>query len=237
MSFKRGKSDYLESDGTRRGYFQRGVRSIPEVEFAAILSVAGLPYRKSEADLGNTEEHLPAKGPNIHSIARELNSRAYTYAIGELQNIRAKLKGLSRRPGSVIFSSQTTHEHWAFHHGGRSELQFNIGLEKLSTEHELRHGVAFSFELSRALPAIDVLIPKVRLFNDYMRLYPEHYADMRMWHYSKGTRSNDYPPAAIMPELVAPGTFVFLGTRQPIEGFEYERILKDFDRLLHVCRK
>ena len=94
VSFKRGKSDYLESSGTRRGYFQRGVRSIPEVEFAAILSVAGFPYRKPEADLGNIgEEHLPARGTNIRSIARELNFRAHTYAIGELQITRAKLKG------------------------------------------------------------------------------------------------------------------------------------------------
>ena len=233
VSFKRGNSDYLESSGTRRGYFQRGVRSIPEVEFAAILNVAGLPYGKSEADLGKTsEEHLPAKGPNIFAIARELNSRAHTYAIGELQNIRAKLKGFSRRPGSAIFSSQTIHEHWAFHHGGRSELQFNIGVEKLSSDHELRHGIAFSFELSQALPAIDVLIPKARLFNDYMQLYPEHYADMRMWHYSEGVRSTDYPPAAIMPQLVTPGTFVFLGARQPFQRFDYGRILEDFDRLL-----
>jgi hypothetical protein len=171
-------------------------------------------------------------GPfDITPIAKELNLRAKGHSIGQLQNIRARMKGFSRRSGSKIFSSQTIQPHWAFHHGGRSELQFNIGFETVSG-HEVRHGVAFSFELSQTLKKIDVLIPKVRLFNDYIQLYPELYADMRMWHHRDGKRSTDYPPGPIMPELVTPGPFVFLGKRQPVTNFQYETILNDFDRLL-----
>jgi hypothetical protein len=77
-----------------------------------------------------------------------------------------------------------------------------------------------------------VLIPKARLFNDYLQLYPVEYADMRMWHYRDGERSSDYPPAPIMPELVTPGVFVFLGKRQPANAINYEALLSDFDRLL-----
>ena len=36
----------------------------------------------------------------------------------------------ARRPSSDIFTSHTIHPHWAFHYGGRTELQFNIGLEE-----------------------------------------------------------------------------------------------------------
>jgi hypothetical protein len=179
---------------------------------------------------------MPETTFDITPIARELNTRAQGHPIGQLQSLRTELKGLSRRPGTEIFSGQTIHPHWAFHHGGRSELQFNIGLENVRGRDELRHGVAFSFQLSQTLPDIDGLIPKVRLFNDYMQLYPDHYGDMRMWHHQNGQRSSDYAPGAVMPELVAPGTFVFLGKRQPADRIDYESILDDFDRLLPLYR-
>jgi len=170
--------------------------------------------------------------PEISAIAHELNARARAHAIGDLQSIRAKLKRLARRPGTDIFSPQTIHDDWAFHHGGRSELQFNIGKEDVSGAIELRHGVAFSFELSQTLPSIDILVPKARLFNEYMQLYLQNYADMRMWHYQEGQRSSDYPAGPVMPELAVVGTFVFLGKRQPFNKIDCELILKDFDRLL-----
>ncbi|WP_441255670.1 hypothetical protein [Tardiphaga sp. 285_C5_N1_2] len=169
---------------------------------------------------------------DIRSIAHEINAQANSYAIGALQKMRKELRGLSRRPGSDIFSDQTIHPHWAFHRGGRSELQFNIGLEDHRGEQELRHGVAFSFELSQALPSIDVLVPKARLFGEYLQLCPDLYADMRMWDYRDGEPSGDYPPGPVVPELVRPGCFVFLGKRQPIGAIDYNVILADFDRLL-----
>lgn len=167
---------------------------------------------------------------DINAIAHELDARAHAHAIGDLQAIRAKLRG-TRRSGTNIFSRQTIHEDWAFHHGGRTELQFNIGKEDVSGI-ELRHGVAFSFEPSQTLPSIDVLVPKARLFNEYMQLYPQKYADMRMWHYREGERSSDYPPGSVMPELVVAGTFVFLGKRLPSNKIDYELVLNDFNRLL-----
>ena len=166
----------------------------------------------------------------VAQVARDLNTRAQqAHPIGELQSLRAELKGLSRQPGTAIFSNLTIHPRWAFHHGGRTELQFNIGLEG----DELRHGVAFSFEASQALPdPVGTLTPKVQLFNDYLRLYPDHYGDMRMWHYQKEQRSSDYPPGPVMWELVVRGTFVFLGKRQPVDAVDHEVVLDDFDRLL-----
>lgn len=169
---------------------------------------------------------------DVGPIARNLNARAAPYAIGGLQGIRMRLRGFSRLPSSDIFTSQTIHPRWAFHNGGRTELQFNIGLERVAGIDELRHGVAFSFEPSRSLPSIDILIPKVRLFNDFMRLYPEYYGDMRMWHHAGGERSGDYAPSSILPELVRPGPFVFLGKRRPVVRVDYDEILADFDRLL-----
>jgi hypothetical protein len=172
---------------------------------------------------------------NIHAIANKLNRLAPTHSIGKLQEIRTQLKKLNRRPGDKVFSTQTTFDHWAFHHGGRTELQFNIGYADGDTNDDLRHGVAFSFELSQTLKSIDVLVPKVKFFNDFMELNADEFSDMRMYHYDDG-RSVDSPPGPIPSGLVKEGVFVFLGNRQAAKRIDYERILDDFDRLLPLFR-
>lgn len=167
---------------------------------------------------------------NIRAITQKLNELAPPHPIGTLQNIRTQLKKLKRRPGDKIFSTHTTFDDWAFHHGGRTELQFNIGADGDNND-DLRHGVAFSFELSQTLKSIDVLVPKVKFFNDFMELNAGEFSDMRMWHYDNG-RSVDRPPGPIPSGLVTEGVFVFLGNRQPAKRIDYEKILDDFDRLL-----
>lgn len=172
---------------------------------------------------------------DIHGIADKLNDLAPPHPIGKLQYIRTQLKKLNRRPGDKIFSTQTTSDDWAFHHGGRTELQFNIGYADGDKDDELRHGVAFSFELSQTLKSIDVLVPKVKFFNDFMELNAGEFSDMRMWHYDDG-RSVDRPPGPIPSGLVTEGVFVFLGNRQSSKRIDYEMILDDFDRLLPLYR-
>ncbi len=167
---------------------------------------------------------------NIPNIANELNKLASAHPIGKLQEIRKKLKGLKRRPGNKIFSVQTTNKAWAFHHGGRKELQFNIG-EDGENGDVLRHGVAFSFELSQTLTTTDVLVPKVKLFNDFIELNADNYSDMRMWHYNP-KRSSVYPVGKIPVTLVENGVFVFLGKLHSSNIIDYKNILDDFDRLL-----
>lgn len=170
------------------------------------------------------------------AIAEELNRRAQSHPVGKLQWHRAELHGM-RRACSVIFTGSTINSDFAFHHGGRTELQFNVGFEEIDGKRWLRHGVAFSFELSLSLRSIDVLVPKVRLFNDYMRANPLRYADMQMWHYREPQGySGDYQVAPIKEELVESGTFVFLGRRQELFNFEYENILRDFDDLLDLYK-
>jgi hypothetical protein len=170
---------------------------------------------------------------NIQRIAGKLNELAPPHTIGKLQDIRRQLKGLNRRPGDKIFSAQTTFDHWAFHHGGRTELQFNIGYADGDKNDDLRHGVAFSFKLSQTLKSIDILVPKVKFFNDFMKLNIGDFSDMRIWHYDyHDHRSTDYPPGLISSALVKEGVFVFLGNRQSAKKIDYEEILDDFDRLL-----
>lgn len=168
---------------------------------------------------------------DIRTIADELNANADRYQIGGLQELRKELKGFSRRPGSALFSDQTIFETFAFHHGGRSEIQFNIGFDG-SEGKALRHGIAFSFETSQTLPDINDLRPQVRLFNEFLTLYPNRYARMRMWHWDSHGRSAEYMPSPIPSERVANKVFVFLGLMNPIDAIDTNEILRDFDDLL-----
>lgn len=174
--------------------------------------------------------HLPV---SIASVASQLNALALGRSIGSLQDLRKQLKGASRTAGSKIFSSQTMFDNYAFHHGGRSELQFNIGFERVNEFDTLRYGVGFSLEPSRSLPTIEPLVPKILRFNEFLRTYPEEYSDMRMWNWTNHVRSADQVPGSIAPELVRPHSFIFLGDSRRIgTGIDFGIILDCFDRLL-----
>ena len=88
----------------------------------------------------------------IATIAEEINEAAVDYRMHGFQDIRKNIQGLSRRPTWKIFMSKSIKENegWAFHWGGRTEIQFNIGLE--GELHEfIRYGLAFSLERSQTL--------------------------------------------------------------------------------------
>jgi len=139
-------------------------------------------------------------------------------------------------PTQHLFNSLTIFDKYAFHVGGRTELQFNIGLESVEGQEYLRHGVAFSLELGRSLPKIDPLVPKVARFNEFLRTYPDELSDLRMWHYFEGHRSTINPPTVIPREIARPGAFIFLGRLQPSAQPDVGLILDDFDRLLPLYR-
>ncbi|HEV7397310.1 MAG TPA: hypothetical protein VGN86_12425 [Pyrinomonadaceae bacterium] len=90
---------------------------------------------------------MRSRSPSIPAIADKLSELARRHHIGELQAIRKTLKKLKIQPGTKIFNTQSTFDDYAYHYGGRAELQFNIGHAD-DGYYNLRHGVAFSFELS-----------------------------------------------------------------------------------------
>lgn len=160
-----------------------------------------------------------------------IEAAAPGFAMGGLQGLRARLKGLQRTSRTLF--SQRLADDWIFHKGGRAELQFNLGLDRFEDQSAaFRAGVAFSFEPSRSLPDIGVLIPKVARFNAWMRENPEALTDMAMWHYEAGQRSDDYAPAPIPEARIRENTFVFLGHRQPVSAIDAKRALREMDRLL-----
>ncbi|WP_205823153.1 hypothetical protein [Burkholderia sp. Ac-20349] len=131
----------------------------------------------------------------IPQVAEQLNQRAEGYEIGKLQHLRVKLKDKKRLPSRKLFLPATISDDWAFHYGGRAELQFNIGMEESHGKKYIRHGVAFSLELSQTLQNIDTLLPKMRLFNEFLRTEFKAPADFRVWYFRKGVRSDTLPLA------------------------------------------
>src|SRR5262245_59817117 len=113
------------------------------------------------------------KTPTLYQIAEKLNELAQDHPIGELQEIRGRGGDLFR------INAKSTQDEWAYHWGGRTELQFNICLVD---GREFRHGVAFSFKESREYKANELMLslrPIVERFNRFMRKHPKTYADMQ----------------------------------------------------------
>lgn len=164
---------------------------------------------------------------SLQEIANGINAEAHNFDVGQLQKIRKRIQKLKRLPSNQLFDHRTVFEEWGWHYGGRKELQFNIGIEGS----ELRYGVAFSLECSQSLPTIDVLIPKISLFNEYMSEFGDNFSDLRMWHF-EGKRSFDYMPSPISQENVREGLFIFLGDKQDLTKISYQLVLETLDRLL-----
>lgn len=166
----------------------------------------------------------------LAQVAAEINKKSKSYKVGKLQNARKKIQKLSRIPSSQLFDQRTVFENWGWHYGGRKELQFNIGIEG----EFVRYGVAFSLECSQSLPNIDVLVPKIARFNEYLSEFCENFSDLRMWHYENDVRSSEYMPSSIPQERVKEGIFIFLGARSEKSAIDYDQILVILDRLLPI---
>jgi len=171
----------------------------------------------------------------LKDIADSLNRKSKEYQIGELQEIRKELKGLSKKATSDIFvdAPNTMTDNWAYHYGGRSEIQFNIGFE----EEGLRYGMAFSLETSQTLPDIDLLRPKIKKLNVLIQEEPELFGEYKMWYWREGRRSNISEVRKISSDLIQNGTFIFIGKLMEPNHLDYDEILKTFDSMLNIYRE
>ena len=99
---------------------------------------------------------------------------------------------------------------YAFHLGGLSELQFNVGFEEGA---HFRYGVAFSIQPTRNIvdPA-SLLRPKILAFNAVLQEFPI-LQSLRMWWYDHGTRTASPAIKQIPVSLIRPGVFIFIGER------------------------
>lgn len=180
----------------------------------------------------------------IQEIAEQLNVLSAGYDIGKLQSIRKEIKALNRRPGNKIFTNDTiSDDGWAFHYGGRKELQFNIGFEEEGIR--FRYGIAFSLKPSRSLRDVSILYPKILKLNCIIRERPEFFKNYSMWFSLKKNhnlklikkqeeRSEIRPVTVIPSEKIIPHTFIFIGKVDDSDEINYQNILSTFDELLEI---
>jgi len=149
----------------------------------------------------------------IEDIALALESALAGGPLGQFHERRRALNGGNAwREG--VFSERKgdsePRQGYAFHKGGRSELQFNIGFEDGGW---FRFGVAFGIQAGQSLPdPVSVLGPKIHRFNAVLAAL-HSFAGLRMWHYENDTLHGPYAPGPIPEVRVREGVFVFLGKR------------------------
>lgn len=182
------------------------------------------------------------KMKTIKTIAEEINIAAKNYKMRDFQAIRRRIKGKSRT--FKIFTGSTIHiakkpndNEYAFHDGGRKELQFNIGFEGDNNEW-LRYGIAFSLERSQTLSDPMVLKPKILKLNEYIRKNQSELEDIRFWYYTdtrhQKQRSATLSVTPISESLIGVDTFLFFGKMSPRDTIQPMEVLFLFDRLLHI---
>ena len=171
----------------------------------------------------------------MKKLVEKLNIRAESgdFEIGKLQDLRKEIHNLQRKPRNTIFAPISINSEYAFHCGGRAELQFNIGLEEDEEEQTLiRHGVAFSLQESRTLPNFKELIPKIERFNNYVSSHLEDFPEFSMWKFHNGERSENRAIGVIGKDWIERNNFIMLGRLSKNGEEKVDQILADFDRLL-----
>lgn len=180
----------------------------------------------------------------IKDVAERINDMSAGYRIGDLQKLRANLKSINK-PFRKIFSGHgiKKDEGYAFHTGGRKEIQFNVGYE--GDTGLFRYCLAFSLEKSQSLvDPIGILGPKVIRFNEYFEQNSDQFKDLFFWHYSKSKngefkRSANEPVSPIPQNRIRLGNFLVIGkyiekTLDSLTDEDFHEVLSTFDRLLDV---
>jgi hypothetical protein len=182
---------------------------------------------------------------NIKQIAERLNEKAATegFQIADLSELRKKYLHKKRLP-SKIFTWQTIfdgEDKYAFHNGGRDEMQFNFGEEYSGHERVFsRYALSFSLEASHSLPnPVRDLEPYRKRFNQCIETHPDFFDGFEIWYYQNGERFGNLQAQIITDEWFQRGTFICVGNiiEKPLEELnenDLTQILKGFDSLLPI---
>lgn len=160
---------------------------------------------------------------------KEINKSAQHYDMKDFQHIRKQLHPSAR--GRYIFPSEPNGKGYAYHYGGRRELQFNIGFEE---SEELRYGIAFSLERGGFFGNPLDIKPKVLKLNEYLGNHSNEFEDMWFWYWENDERSERMKVEPISEDLIRDGVFLFWGKLAPKNTSQADDALSLFDRLLPV---
>lgn len=180
----------------------------------------------------------------IQELAEALNEKAITgnFSVAALPELRKKYLHKKQLPAK-IFTWQTIkngESKYAFHNGGRDEIQFNVGEEYINDEAITRFGICFSLEPSPSLHhPVEDLEPFRERFNECIKTQSDLFEGFEMWYYQNGKRNGNFSAQKITDDWFQLNTFICLGDiiEKPLSALNdadlYE-ILSGFDKLLPI---
>jgi hypothetical protein len=188
---------------------------------------------------------------NIKELARKVDAKAKegNYVVADLQEKRREVKHNDlgdrpdQKPTSDIFRLSDFDNDFAFHCGGRNELQFNLKIREYDGERKIRYGVAIRLQPSRS-DNRDIRKPvrrRVKLFNHYLEAHREEFSGLGM---SYSIRKDDgekvpsrlFRPHKIPGQLLGEEVTVVLGKREKPSVLTYDDILTLYDELLPLYK-
>lgn len=175
----------------------------------------------------------------IKSVAKRINEMAKNYKMSSFQKLRQGIKKFSKTPSKLIFAKQTTFGSYAYHYGGRTELQYNIAEEE---DKFFRYGVAFSLEKGKTLPdPVGALKSKILRANKFISKNRDRFSDFYTWAHENHVRGVTRTLRPIDTNLIKPTNFIFIGkyikkSIDKLNAHDYDEILKTFDRLLELYK-
>ena len=176
---------------------------------------------------------------SITEVVEAIDRESCSYAIGNLQGIRKRLRSLGCQAGSDIFQFHRQRDqdrNYAFHWGGRKELQFNIRFIEKHDGNYIEYGLAFSLEYMWDIDIVNELRPRIQRFNEFIGRcngdFSGYYVSV-----SKPDESVEVKPPRdlIIPdEWIEEGNFIsffnMLKVTADLEGIN--TVLTEFDSLL-----
>jgi hypothetical protein len=131
---------------------------------------------------------------DIKSLSKKLNESAKSdgHHIAQLPTLRKKYLRKERLPDH-IFDDKTVFpkEKYAFHYGGRDEMQFNVGEETINGIAITRYCLAISLESSRSLTNPPrTLLPFWKRFKEVLQKHPEYSKQYKIWYHTRPTHEN-----------------------------------------------
>ena len=176
----------------------------------------------------------------VQDIAMKLNKASKKYKIGQLQQLRKQMGKDFYTYNIFSKKSAKTNNDYAFHSGGRKEIQFNIGYH--DDTNRFRYGLAFSIQQNQNLPdPVGILRPRIYRFNKYLAEHLDKWKDMKMYYWDDETeeRSDFIPLELIAENNIKNGKFIFLGqylNKSPdkLDDNDLHAMLDTLDDLLEI---
>lgn len=177
---------------------------------------------------------------NIKEISYKINklSSKGDFTFSKIQEIRYKYINVRPRTWRP-FADFSIKGEYAFHAGGRKELQFNIGEDYLNGNIVFRYGYAFSLEMDKTVhnPKADFK-DSINRFNDFLVSNTDFFNGFSLWYYEGKSFGKYYSFVKIIDDnIFKAGNFIFIGKyfekeTSEISSNDIETILETFDYLL-----